>query len=112
VQARALRGDAPRSSPPPAIRSGASAQSRQLGSLARCAGAGDPYAYPRHGRWQPIESANRLYVALLNLHDEAGMRDLRARFLDPLIASDPATLNASLRSVREATLQALEGRWD
>ncbi len=59
-----------------------------------------------------IESANRLYVALLNLHDEAGMRDLRARFLDPLIASDPATLNASLRSVREATLQALEGRWD
>ncbi len=59
-----------------------------------------------------IESANRLYVALFNLRDEAGMRDLRARFLDPLIARDPGTLNASLRSVREASLLALKGRWD
>jgi len=59
-----------------------------------------------------IESATRLYVALFNLHDEAGMRDIRTRFLDPLIARDPATLNASLRNMREASLLALKGRWD
>ena len=59
-----------------------------------------------------IESATRLYVALFKLHDEAGMRDIRTRFLDPLIARDPATLNASLRNMREASLLALEGRWD
>jgi len=59
-----------------------------------------------------LESATRLYIALYRLHDEAGMRDLRTRFLDPLLALDPATLNASRRSHRRAILMALEGRWD
>ena len=60
---------------------------------------------------QTQESANRLYVALLNLHDQAGMDDLRRRFLDPLINKDPATLNASWRDIREDSLLALQGRW-
>ncbi|WP_374319199.1 serine/threonine-protein kinase [Pseudoxanthomonas kaohsiungensis] len=59
-----------------------------------------------------IESASRLYVALFNLHDEAGMGDIRGRFLDPVIALDPAAINASMRSVREDAVMALEGRWD
>ncbi|KAF1686090.1 serine/threonine protein kinase [Pseudoxanthomonas broegbernensis] len=59
-----------------------------------------------------IESASRLYVSLYHLHDEAGMADIRARFLDPVIALDPGTINASMRSVRDASLRALEGRWE
>lgn len=59
-----------------------------------------------------LESATRLYVALFKLHDEVGMRDIHSRFLDPLLQRDPATLNASKRGLREATLLALEGRWD
>ena len=59
-----------------------------------------------------IESASRLYVALFILHDEAGMRDIRSRFLVPVIALDPAAINASMRSVREDAVMALEGRWD
>ncbi|MGB3392760.1 MAG: tetratricopeptide repeat protein, partial [Stenotrophomonas sp.] len=58
-----------------------------------------------------LESATRLYVALFKLHDEVGMRDIRSRFLDPLLQLDPATLNASKRGHREAILLALEGRW-
>ncbi|KRG84285.1 hypothetical protein ABB34_09755 [Stenotrophomonas daejeonensis] len=58
-----------------------------------------------------LESATRLYIALFKLHDEAGMRDIRSRFLDPLLKLDPATLNASKRSHRESILLALEGRW-
>lgn len=59
-----------------------------------------------------LESATELYIALYRLHDEAGMRDIRTRFLDPLLALDPATLNASRRSHRQSILLALEGRWD
>ena len=58
-----------------------------------------------------LESANRLYVALFKLHDEAGMRDIRSRFIDPLVAMDPATLNASKRDLRESALLALQGQW-
>ncbi len=59
-----------------------------------------------------IESASRLYVALHHLGDAGRMRDIRARFLDPVTALDPAGLNASMRSVQEDAAMALEGRWD
>jgi tetratricopeptide (TPR) repeat protein/predicted Ser/Thr protein kinase len=60
---------------------------------------------------QTIESASRLYLAYFHLRDQRGMDDVRTRFLDPVIAMDPATLNASMRSVREGALLALEGLW-
>jgi len=61
---------------------------------------------------QTIESASRLYVALYHLGDQAGMAEVRSRYLDPVIALDPQDLNASMRSVREDALLALEGDWN
>src|SRR5690606_20785628 len=58
-----------------------------------------------------IESASRLYVALHHLGEQDAMRDVRGRFLDPVVALDPASLNASMRSVSEDAGLALDGRW-
>lgn len=55
-----------------------------------------------------IESASRLYAALGVQGDDAGMRDIRTRYLDPVIALDPDTLNASMLSVRRSAMRALE----
>lgn len=53
------------------------------------------------------ESASRLYVVLQRMGDHGGMALIRSRYLDPVIAQDPATLNASLRSVRAEAVRAL-----
>lgn len=55
------------------------------------------------------ESASRLYAVLTRMHATEAMADVRRRYLDPVVARDPATLNASQRGVREATLEALQG---
>ena len=56
-----------------------------------------------------IESASGLYTALFALGDEAGMAEVRARHLDPVLALDPATLNASMSGIRETARLALQG---
>ncbi|MFC3550069.1 protein kinase [Lysobacter cavernae] len=56
-----------------------------------------------------IESASRLYVVLLQLHDQAALDDIRSRYLEPVIALDPAGLNASMRDIRESAVLALKG---
>ena len=54
-----------------------------------------------------IESASRLYVVLLKLHDAARARYVLDTYLGPVIAMDPGTLNAGMRSVREEALEAV-----
>ncbi|WP_424681853.1 protein kinase domain-containing protein [Frateuria sp. YIM B11624] len=54
-----------------------------------------------------IESASRLYVTLLKLHDAAGARHVLDTYLQPVIAMQPETLNAGMRSVREEALAAV-----
>jgi serine/threonine-protein kinase len=54
-----------------------------------------------------IESASRLYVTLLKLHDAAGAKHVLATYLQPVIAMQPDTLNAGMRSVREEALAAV-----
>lgn len=53
-----------------------------------------------------IESASRLYGVLVKLDDRAAMDEVRTRYLDPVIAMDPDTLNAGMRSVREEAIRA------
>ena len=57
-----------------------------------------------------IESASRLYVVLHGLGDEAAMKEVRARYLEPVVALDPAGLNASMLDIRESARLALQGR--
>jgi serine/threonine-protein kinase len=54
-----------------------------------------------------IESASRLYAVLLKLHDDARARQVFDTYLEPVIAMNPDTLNASMRSVREEALDAV-----
>jgi serine/threonine-protein kinase len=54
-----------------------------------------------------VESASRLYYALVKLHDQAAAGDVRKRYMDPVIAMDPKTLNASMRSVRDEAIRML-----
>lgn len=56
-----------------------------------------------------IESASRLYVVLFRLDDQAAMRDIRSRYLEPTIALDPSGLNASMADIRVSAMRALEG---
>ena len=56
-----------------------------------------------------IESASRLYKVLAHLGDGAAAADVRKHYLDPIIAMDPAKLDASLRGEREAALSVLGG---
>lgn len=56
---------------------------------------------------QTIESASRLYEALTKLHDMGGSSAVRKRYMDPVVAMNPATLNASMRSERDNVLSLL-----
>lgn len=56
-----------------------------------------------------IESASRLYAVLVKLHDIADARHVLDTYLKPVIAMNPATLNAGMRSVR-AEAQGVVGR--
>lgn len=53
-----------------------------------------------------IESASRLYVVLRKLHDGAAAQRVFDGYLRPVIAMNPQTLNAGMRSVREEALAA------
>ncbi|MET0328375.1 MAG: protein kinase [Luteimonas sp.] len=57
-----------------------------------------------------IESASGLYTVLHAQGDEAAMAEIRERHLDPVIALDPASLNASMSGIRQTALLALQGR--
>jgi serine/threonine-protein kinase len=54
-----------------------------------------------------IESATRRHDALDELHDGDAAEDVRRRYLDPVIAMNPAGLNASMRGVREQAIRTL-----
>ncbi|MCF7749279.1 protein kinase [Bacillus subtilis subsp. subtilis] len=55
------------------------------------------------------ESASRLYAVLQRMHADARMQEIRTRYLEPVIAQDPAALNTSQRSVRDQALRAVHG---
>ena len=55
-----------------------------------------------------IESASRLHLALVKLHDTGAAAEVRKRYLDPVIAMDPKTLNAAMRSVRDEAIRMLK----
>jgi serine/threonine-protein kinase len=55
-----------------------------------------------------VESASRLHLALVKLRDTAAAAAVRRRYLDPVIAMNPATLNASMRSVRDEAIRMLK----
>jgi serine/threonine-protein kinase len=54
-----------------------------------------------------IESASRLYVVLLKLHDAVHASRVLDTYLKPVIAMNPSTLNAGMRSVRDEALDAV-----
>jgi serine/threonine-protein kinase len=54
-----------------------------------------------------IESASRLYVTLLKLHETVAAKHVLDTYLQPVIAMKPDTLNAGMRSVREEALAAV-----
>ena len=54
-----------------------------------------------------VESASRLYDVLVHLHDTSAALEVRRRYMAPLIARDPATLDAGMRSVRDEALGML-----
>ncbi|HEX5306996.1 MAG TPA: hypothetical protein VFW82_13015, partial [Dyella sp.] len=53
------------------------------------------------------ETASRLYEVLGQLRDAKAMLAIRDRYLNPMIAKDPATLNASQLDARQSALSAL-----
>ncbi|BFI97216.1 MAG: hypothetical protein RSP_27260 [Rhodanobacter sp.] len=55
-----------------------------------------------------IESASRLYSVLIELHDADAAEKVRQRYMDPVIAMDPQTLNAAMRSVRDEAIRMLK----
>ena len=54
-----------------------------------------------------LESATRLFEILERLHQTAQAQAIRRRYMDPLVAMDPATLNASMRDMRDGTVDLL-----
>jgi serine/threonine-protein kinase len=54
-----------------------------------------------------IESASRLHYALAELGAENAAESVRHQYLDPVIAMNPANLNASMRSVRDEAIRML-----
>jgi serine/threonine-protein kinase len=52
-----------------------------------------------------IESASSLYEVLARMHQSAQAADIRARYLRQVIEMDPATLDASMRSVRDEAIR-------
>jgi eukaryotic-like serine/threonine-protein kinase len=55
-----------------------------------------------------IESASHLYEALTQLHDTVAATAVRRCYMDPVIAMDPKTLNAAMRSVRDEAIRMLK----
>jgi serine/threonine-protein kinase len=56
---------------------------------------------------QTIETASRLYEVLDHMHAAAAALTVRKRYLDPIVAKAPGTLNASLKDVRRSALEVL-----
>lgn len=54
-----------------------------------------------------IESASRLHYALAELGAENAAESVRHEYLDPVIAMNPDSLNASMRSVRDEAIRML-----
>jgi serine/threonine-protein kinase len=54
-----------------------------------------------------IESASRLHYALSELGAQHAAESVRQEYLDPVIAMNPANLNASMRSVRDEAIRML-----
>jgi len=54
-----------------------------------------------------LESATRLFEILEKLHQTGQAQAIRRRYMDPLVAMDPATLNASMRDMRDGTVDLL-----
>ena len=69
-----------------------------LAGRQRLLGMGDAYT---------VESASRLYDVLVRIHDTSAALEVRRRYMAPLIAKDPATLDAGMRSVRDEALSML-----
>jgi len=67
--------------------------------------------YQRRGLFDPhtTESASRLYRVLSKQGDAAEMASVRQRYLDPVVARDPAALNAAGKSVRDEAIRMLAG---
>jgi serine/threonine-protein kinase len=70
-----------------------------LAGRARLLGDGDAHT---------LETASRLYEVLGHLHDAPAALAIRQRYLDPIIARDPATLDASLLYQRRSALEVLK----
>lgn len=87
-----------------------------LGDIEAAAGhwaaARDPYEKALAGRDRvlgvadahTIETASRLYGVLSKLKDVAAAAAVRKHYLDPVIAMDPAKLNAGMRDVRQSSI--------
>ncbi|HEX5307193.1 MAG TPA: protein kinase, partial [Dyella sp.] len=69
-----------------------------LAGRARLLGDGDAHT---------LETASRLYEVLGQLRDAKAMLAIRDRYLNPMIAKDPATLNASQLDARQSALSAM-----
>jgi serine/threonine-protein kinase len=54
-----------------------------------------------------IETASRLYEVLRKLSDTSAAMAVRVRYMDPVLAMDPSTLNASMRGERDEVLSKL-----
>ncbi|HET6433397.1 protein kinase domain-containing protein [Dyella sp.] len=82
------------------------------------AAAREPYEHALAGRARllgdddahTVETASRLYEVLDHVRDAPAALALRQRYLDPIVAKDPSTLNASLKDVRQSALDAVAQR--
>ncbi|KRE88813.1 serine/threonine protein kinase [Frateuria sp. Soil773] len=63
----------------------------------------------KYGPLAPItvDTATRLYEALIKLRERDAASAVRKTYLDPLVNMDPAGMNASMHSVRKEVLRAL-----
>jgi serine/threonine protein kinase/tetratricopeptide (TPR) repeat protein len=55
-----------------------------------------------------IETASRLYEVLRNVRDDTAAVKVRTHYLDPVIAMDPSTLNASMLDVRRSAVEQVQ----
>ena len=55
-----------------------------------------------------VETASRLYEVLGKLRDVAAAAVVRKHYLDPVIAMDPAKLNAGMRDVRQSAIDQVK----
>lgn len=57
-----------------------------------------------------VETASRLYEVLCQVHDAGAATAVRLRYLDPIIAMNPSTLNASMRDERRSAVEQVSSR--